>query len=231
VTYGAWLAKFLREELAPYAGRAALVVRMVMASTIVMLITMTFRIPFGSHGAIYTFFISRESPRATFEKVITIVTVFCPSAVFVLFGSILSLGDPVLRLLWVVSALFAVFFALSVMTDYVAATSFGVVVVVTLSLWDQAISPELKVENTLWVLGQTILACLVTLGVELAFTAGKSWDELTGAIVERLSAVAKFLTSLAAGRPDRGAEQHLTRLGMVGTSRMREFLRRSTYSA
>jgi multidrug resistance protein MdtO len=230
VTYGAWLLKFLREELAPYAGRGALVARMVMASTAVMLITMIFRIPFGSHGAIYTFFISRESPRATFEKVITIVTVFCASAAFVLIGSILSLGNPMLRLLWVVSALFTVFFALSAMTDYVAATGFGVVVVVTLSLWDQAISPELKVENTLWVLGQTAIACLVTLGVELAFAAGKSRNELTDAIVERLSAVAGFLTSLADGRPDPGAEQHLTRLSMVGTSRVREFLRRSTYS-
>ena len=111
MTYGTWLLKFLREELAPYAGRGALVARMVIASTAVMLITMTFRIPFGSHGAIYTFFISRESPRATFEKVITIVTVFSASAAFVLIGSILSLGDPALRLLWVVTALFAVFFA------------------------------------------------------------------------------------------------------------------------
>ena len=79
------------------------------------------------------------------------------------------------------------------MTDYVAATGFGIVVVVTLALWDETISPDLKVENTLWVLGQTTMACLVTLGVELAFAARKSWNELTDAIVERLSAVAEFL--------------------------------------
>jgi len=230
VTYGAWLLTFLREELAPYAGRGALVARMVLASTIVMLITMTFRIPFGSHGAIYTFLISRESPRATFEKAMTIVTVFSASAAFVLIGSILSLGDPALRLLWVVAALFAAFFVLSAMTDYVAATGFGIVIVVTLALWDQPMSPDLKVENTLWVLGQTTIACLVTLGVELAFAAGTSWNELTRAIVERLSAVAAFLTSLADGHPDPGAEQHLTRLGLMGASRLREFLRRSTYS-
>ena len=230
MTYGAWLLKFLREELAPYAGRRALVARMVIASTTVMLITMTFRIPFGSHGAIYTLFISRESPRATYERVMTIVTVYSASAAFVLIGSTLSLGDPALRLLWIVTELFVAFFALSTMTDYVAATGFGVVVVVTLALWDQTISPDLKVENTLWLLGQTAIACLVTLGVELAFAAGKSWNELTGAVVERLSAVAEFLTSIADGRPDSGAQQHLTRLGMVGTSRVREFLRRSTYS-
>jgi multidrug resistance protein MdtO len=230
VTYGAWLLKFLREELAPSAGRGALVARTVLASTAVMLITMTFRIPFGSHGAIYTFLISRESPRATVHQVTTIVTVFGASAVFVLIGSTLSLSDPMLRLLWVVSALFAVFFALSAMTDYVAATGFGIVVVVTLSLWDQTISPDLKVENTLWVLGQTTMACLVTLGVELAFAAGKPWNELTDAIAERLSAVAELLTSLADERPVAEVEQHLARLSMVGTSRVRQFRRRSTYS-
>ena len=39
-----WLKAFLKEELAPYPGRAALVARMTIAATIVMLLTMTFRI-------------------------------------------------------------------------------------------------------------------------------------------------------------------------------------------
>ncbi len=230
MTYGAWLLKFLRDELAPYAGRGALVARMVMAATAVMLITMTFRIPFGSHGAIYTFLVSRESPRSAFATATTIVLAFSASAVFVLIGSMASVGDPMLRLMWVITALFVTFFVISASTDYLAATSFGVVVVVTLALWDQVISPELKVENTLWVLGQTATACLVTLGVEFAFSALKPLDEVTAAMTERLSAVAEFLTSVADGRPEAGAEQHLTRLGMVGTSMVREFLRRSTYS-
>ena len=79
---------FLKQELAPYAGRGALVARMVIASTAVMLITMIFRIPFGSHGAIYTFLISRESPRSTFATAMTLVLAFSASAAFVLVGSI-----------------------------------------------------------------------------------------------------------------------------------------------
>jgi multidrug resistance protein MdtO len=229
-----WLRKevrpFLKQELAPYAGRGVLVARMVIASTAVMLITMIFRIPFGSHGAIYSFLVSRESARSAFATATTIVLAFSASAAFVLVGSMVSLGDPMLRLLWVVTALFVSFFVISASTDYLAATSFGVVVVVTLALWDQVISPELKVENTLWVLGQTATACLVTLGVELAFSALKPGDEVTVAMTDRLSAVAEFLTSAADGRPAAAAEQHLTQLGMLGTSRVRLFLRRSTYS-
>jgi hypothetical protein len=175
--YGARLRSVLQQELAPYAGRGTLVARMVMASTAMMLLTMIFRMPFGSHGAIYTFFISRQSPRSTTKAVMTIATVFSASATFVLIGSVVSVGDPLLRLLWVVAALFTIFFGLSAMPDYVASSGFGVVVVATLSLWDQAISPEVKVENTLWILGQTILACLVVLAVELAFAASKPRKE------------------------------------------------------
>ncbi|MGC1295852.1 MAG: hypothetical protein WA869_12530, partial [Alloacidobacterium sp.] len=50
-----WLWEFLKEELAPYPGRAALIARMVIASTVVMIVTMTFKIPFGAYGAIYAF--------------------------------------------------------------------------------------------------------------------------------------------------------------------------------
>ena len=135
---------FLKQELAPYPGRGVLVARMVMASTVVMVIGMIFRIPFGSHGAIYTFFISRESPRATFEKTVTIVTAFSASAAFVLIGSVVFVGDPMLRLLWVVTALFVTFFVVSAATDYVAATGFGVVVAQSL---DREVLAELPVDE------------------------------------------------------------------------------------
>src|SRR5262249_33858875 len=139
-------------------------------------------------------------------------------------------GDPMLRLLWVIGSLFAVFFALSVMTDYVAATGVGLVVVLTLSLWDQVISPELKVENTLWALGQTTLACLVTLRVEFAFAAWKRWNAVIAAIAERLSAVVDFLGSAAEGLPASDVQQRLARLAMVGTSSVRLSVHRSPYS-
>jgi multidrug resistance protein MdtO len=229
--YGARLLSVVKEELAAYDGRGALVARMVISATIVMLVTMIYRLPFGFHGAVYTFLVSRQGPRSTLQAASTIVIAVSASLAFALVGSILSLGDPMLRLVWVVTALFAIFFALSTITDYVAATGFGLIVVVTLSLWDQVILPETKVENTLWAFGQTTIACLVTLGVELAFFAWKPWNELTAAIVERLSAVADFLTRVADGLPAHDAKQRLTRLAMVGTSRLGQSLQRSPHSS
>ena len=65
----AWFWNFLKLELTPYPGRAWVVARVTIAATIVMLIVNTFRIPTGFLGAIFTVFISRENPTATFVSV------------------------------------------------------------------------------------------------------------------------------------------------------------------
>jgi multidrug resistance protein MdtO len=63
-----WFLEFLKEELAPYPGRAGTIARMVLAATLVMIICVTFRIPYAFEGAIYTFIVLRESPRATLQS-------------------------------------------------------------------------------------------------------------------------------------------------------------------
>src|SRR5580765_6959820 len=94
-----WLKEFFKEELAPYPGRAALVARMVICATLVMIITMTFRLPYGMHAAVFTLTISRESPRATLRAVSTIVIAFAFSAAYILIRATFSLDDPLQRLL------------------------------------------------------------------------------------------------------------------------------------
>src|SRR3984893_9836943 len=83
----AWLWKFLKEELAPYPGRAGTVVRMVIAATLVMFICMTFRLPYAFQGAIYVLLFSRETPRATLQSAGTIFLVTGISAAYVLISA------------------------------------------------------------------------------------------------------------------------------------------------
>ena len=227
----AWFRQFLKEELAPYPGRTALVARMTISATLLMLITMTFQLPFGMHGAIFTFIISRESPRATMNAVRTIVIAFGLAAGYVFLGALFSLGDPMLRVLWIIVSLFIAFYAIHAMTDYAAATGFGIVIALTLPVWDMHIPTELKVERTLWVLGQTSMACAITLLVELAFAGLSPGVDLLRPIAQRLAAVEELLKSYAAsGRGDEQAEKEVTRLAMAGTSRLRRLLIRSTHS-
>jgi len=194
-----WVRDFLKKELAPYPGRAALVARMTIAATLVMIITMTLRIPYGAYGALYALTISRENPDTTVRAVKTIIIAFALSALYILLGAMFFLQDPNLRLLWVIGTLFVMFFALSAMTNYSAAVRFGYLLIITIPAWDQQIPTERKVEQTLWAFATISLASVITVLIELAFAALRPGDVVLQPLAERLSAVADLLDSYAAG--------------------------------
>jgi multidrug resistance protein MdtO len=227
----AWFREFLKGELTPYPERAALVARMVIAATIVMLITMTFRMPYGAYASLYALTISRESPQATGTAVKSIVAAFVLGGAYVLISASFFLADPLLRLLWVIGSLFTSFYVMSTMTNYAASARFGYLIIITIPLWDRQIPSELRVEGTLWaVWAITIASAVAALGA-LVSTAMRPGDELVRSIAERLASVEELLTSYAADRPvDDQAEKRVTRLAMLGTSRLRRTLRRSTHS-
>lgn len=226
-----WFRDFLKEELTPYPGRAALVARMVIAATIMMVITMTFQVPYGAYGAIYALNISRESPQVTVKTVQTIVIMFVVGAVYILLCAWLFVGDPLSRVLWIIGTLFASFYAISAMTNYGAASRFGYLIVITIPLWDQQIPSELKVEGTLWAVWAITIASVVTVVCEVVFAAIRPGDDLVRSIAERLASVEEILTCYASARPvGETAEKKVTRLAMRGTSTMRTNLRRSTSS-
>src|ERR1700729_3601585 len=106
----AWFRQFLKDELTPYPERAALVARMVIAATILMLITMTFRMPYGAYASLYALTISRESPQTTGRAVKSIIAAFVLGGAYVLISACFFFGDPLPRLLWIAGSLFASFY-------------------------------------------------------------------------------------------------------------------------
>jgi multidrug resistance protein MdtO len=226
----AWLRGLLQEELALYPGRGALIARMVIAATLVMLITMTFRLPFGFQ-AIYALAISRETNWGTVKAVKMAVLSIALATGYLIVGTIFSLGDPELRLLWVIATLFLVFFALSVIADYTTAVGFGIMVGLTIPVLDQHISTELKVEETLWASGQTILAAIIAALVALFFAGLKPGEDPVWPIAERLATVEDLLGCYASGRPvEENTAKQITRMVMLGTSTLRRNIQRSSSS-
>jgi multidrug resistance protein MdtO len=225
-----WLRDFLRDELVPYPGRGALVSRMVIAASIVMLVNMTFKIPYGAYAALYALTTSRENPDATLKAVKTSVIWFAIAAAYVLIGAILFSGEPVLRVVWVLASLFLMFFLMSAAANHLAATRFGYLIAITLPLWDSDIRAEEKVVGTLWAIGSLSLAHIIVAVLELIYTRLHPMNQVTGALVERLQCAASLLRSLAAGVKDEAVERRITRLAVLGTSRMRRDLLRSDYS-
>jgi multidrug resistance protein MdtO len=225
-----WVLDLLRDELAPYPGRGYLVLRMTLAATIVMVLNMTFRIPYGAYGAIYALVLSRENPEASFKAVRTLVISYSIAVIDVLIGAVFFSGDPLLRVLWVAATLFIMFFSLSALSDYTAASRFAYLLVITIPLWDLQIPAELKVENTLWAIAAISLGTLIAATLESVFHTLKPWDDLIVSISERLKGVEAILDSSVNGTRDKSSELRIAQLSMLGTSRMRRDLQRSGYS-
>jgi len=223
-----WFWDFLKEELAPYRGRAALVTRIVVASTLIMVISMTFRLPYGAYGAIFALTLSRESLEATASAVRMIVIGFLLGGAYVVLGLMVALADPILRFAWITGGFFVGFWAMSAVRNYAASARFGYLIAITVTLWDRHIPSALKVENTLWALGVISLASIITLLVEIVFSAFRGSNDLIDGITERLTSVEELLTHCGTGEAaDAAIQTTLARLAMTGTSQMRLVLRRS----
>jgi len=225
-----WLKEFLKEELVPYPGRSALVARMTIAATIVMLLTMTFRIPYGAYAAIFALTISRESAEATAKDAKTIIVAFSLSVLYVLIGAMFFLQDPNLRLIWVAVTLFVVFYALSAMTNFTAAARFGYLVIITIPLWDLQIPAESKIEGTLWAFGAISLGSLITVAVERIYAEVKACDLILHPLGDRLAVTQELLNCYGGGLSvDENTKDRITHFAMVGTSAIRRTLERSAY--
>src|SRR5580658_8411888 len=97
----AWFWQFLKNELAPYRGRTALVARMVLASTLAMLITMTFKIPYAAYAALFALNISRENVQATAGATRGLIVGSALAGLYLEVSLMLISGNEMLRFFWV----------------------------------------------------------------------------------------------------------------------------------
>ena len=194
-----WLWEWLRDELTPYPGRLALVARMVLAATLIMIIGMVFRIPYTWQGAIYALLVSRENPRATVKSAATILLVTGIGAAYIILSMKLVLNISPLHFLWIIVTLFFAFYGISTLTNYLAAVAFVNTTALGIPLWDRHVSAETNLEDMLWLCLATLIAVVVTGAVELAFVRQRQGDEILLPMTERLSAVEDLLNCLRPG--------------------------------
>jgi multidrug resistance protein MdtO len=230
---GKWFWDFLKHELTPYPGRAWVAGRVTISASIVMLLVMTFRLPGGFLGAIFTFLLSRENPTATFVAGARTVLAFVAATAYTAISIMLLLDDPMTHFLWVAISLFLSFYLLRILADYGTAAAFGFMVTGAISLWDaNLLNVNDRMENTLWLAGVVAVGVAVTVVVEYAFRRIHPATDLTEGIEERLKAVENVLRSAADGRalPEEW-QKRLTLYTSVGISRLRRLIVRSEFSS
>jgi len=225
-----WVWQFLKQELAPYPGRTAVVGRMVLAATLVMIVCMAFRLSDAFQGAIFALLITRESRRATLQSAATLLLFSGLGAAYLIVSAWFVVSVPMLHLLWIIGSFFLAFYALSAMSNYLAAVAFAILISVGVPLWDRYVSAETNVEDTLRLLLVASVGIVATAAVEVAFSRWKPGDEIIQPVAERLAAIEAWLVFRAESGPGKGdAVSNITRLGMVGTSGLRRLLSRSSY--
>jgi multidrug resistance protein MdtO len=230
---GKWFWNFLKQELTPYPGRAWVVARMTVSATIVMVLVMTFRIPGGFQGAIFTLLISRESPAETFFSGFRTALAFLIGTLYIAFSVMISIGDPLTHFLWVAGSLFLAFYLLRIIADYGTAVPLGFAVLGAISLWDNnTVNVNTRLENTLWLGGVVVLSVVVTIVVEYVFRRVHPTTDLIEGIEVRMQTVENILRCAAAERPlESEWEKRLSMYSTVGTSRLRRLILRSEFSS
>ncbi len=226
----AWFLAFLREEFAPYPGRAGMVARMVLAVTLVMIVCMSFRLSSAFLGATFALVISRESPRSTLQSGGAMLLAMGIGAAYLLISASFVIDVPVLHFLWVVCSFFLAFFALSSMANYGAAVIFGILIAFGVPFWDRHVPAYVNVEDTLRLTLSVLAGVAATVLVELAFSRLRPGDEIVVPVADRLAAVQGLVACYAeAQTADRATADRIARFAMLGTSRLRRLLRRSDY--
>jgi multidrug resistance protein MdtO len=226
-----WLAQFLKDELSPYRGRTALVARMVIAATLVMVTCMVFRIPYAFQGAIYALIVSRESSQATLKSAASILALTGIGGAYLLASAWFVISIPTLHLLWVIASFFLGFYAISIIKNFGASSTFAIMICVGVPLWDRHLSAGTNVEDTLWLCLACAIGVVVTVGVEILFSRTKPGEDIVSGVADRLAAVQKLLLCFAEDCPvDRLTQASVVRLAMVGTSMFRRILQRSAYT-
>jgi multidrug resistance protein MdtO len=228
---GAWFWEFLKNELTPYPGRAWVVARMTIAATIVMVIVMTFRIPYGFLGAIYTLLLSRENPTVTFLSGVRTIISYALATVYTIIGVMTMIDDPLTHFLWIMMSLFLAFYLIRIVPDYITAIGFGFTLAGAIPLWDETfLSVNQRTENTLWLGFSVVLGTVVTVAVEYIFRRVRPTTDLTLGIESRLQSVVGLLRQISAGEQDFKFQKDIALYSSVGTSRLRRMLIRSGYA-
>ena len=199
---GKWFWNFLKNELTPYPGRAWVVARVTISATLVMLLVMTFQIPNGFLGAIFTLFLSRENPTATFVAGLRTIAAFLLATAYTLIGAAMFVDEPLTHFLGVGVSLFVSFFLISITNDYGTAVAFGFTIAGAIPLWDRnTLNVNDRVEDTLWLAGVVAMGVVVTIAVEYVFRRVHPTTDLTEGIEVRLQTVETVLRCAAAERP------------------------------
>jgi multidrug resistance protein MdtO len=225
-----WFPEFLKQELAPYPGRGAVVARMVIAATLTMIVIVTFRIPGGAIGTLVAFILSRENLASTAKSALYVMMAFAIGALFVPIGARMFASVPITHFIWEAVSLFIAFFLLRTLTNFALATGLSLVITNVLAIWYLPGPAERNVQLTLWQVLAALIGSMITFSVEAVFHAFSKRDELVDGITDRLETIEMLMVCYSDGRTvDPAIQRKLTQYAIVGLGGLRRYIARANF--
>lgn len=190
------MLSWLRRELAPFTGRADATLRLVIASAIIITVSMTLQVPLIAISLIVAFMVTQQN-----------VVLSKLSAIIVLIGSLLAIGItilllkftmeyPLLRLLSTGVILVVSFYGMRVFKLGALFFQIALVVVYGQSLADQILEPEQLVRVCLWAWVAINYATVVALMINFLVRPADPVRQLRALLREQLDSAEALLACL-----------------------------------
>jgi multidrug resistance protein MdtO len=223
----------LQAELSTYPGRPLLVFRIILSCTLTMFLIIVFRIPGAALGAYYPLLISRDNLHSTRRSALWIAATCLSGTGEVVLGGMLFAGSPFLHLFWVCGSIVAVFYLISFLKVNEAAVALGLMITNAITVWDQPVSADQRIRQTLFTLLAILMGCAVTTLVEYLLIHTHPPDTLLERLEQRLVLVGRILR----GYVNRGsdpdwveAQYAVKRYSERGTGALREPIEQGGYT-
>jgi multidrug resistance protein MdtO len=219
------LLQLLRNEFEPYPGRLDKVIQYTVATVVVAIVVLTFRLPSAVLGVYYPLLLMADTPAASFQAAKKCILFLFFAAIWVLCAAVFFLGSPMLHFLWVVCTLFLACWLIEAGEDHAAATSFGLYVATGIDVLDAPISPDVRFENILYILLSLLIGIATFLAVQYVMTVDEKQNGVERGLGTRLLILRDCLEVVSEGRmPGPLLRRRLRQYFMIGTGRIRKTL-------
>jgi multidrug resistance protein MdtO len=217
--------RFLRDELAPAPGRLNATIRIVVASLIVLVTSMTLEVPIVALSLFVVLFMTKLTSVVTTQNSVVVAIAGVLGSVVATLALVLTIliwrytiDYPPLRLAAMASVFFIGMFAKRVFVLGAAGYVVAIVVLVSQAYLDLFPGPEQILRAVLWAWVAVVYPAVVTVGVNLLLLPADPEPLLRREAAERLLAVARALRAARGSMAAQKAAAELRKYAAQGSA-------------
>ncbi|HUD66303.1 MAG TPA: FUSC family protein [Candidatus Sulfotelmatobacter sp.] len=219
-----WLKQFW-EDLQPTPGRLSTSLRIVLATTVTLILLMTWQIPQAAIGLYLVFLLGRDSPSVSMRGGIVSILTLGAAVVTELALVVLTDNSPMSRVLSVAAVTFLAGMMMRATTIPNNGVLWGFIFCTLIGTWEFHAPAEALVKNSLWLVGAGAVGIGCAVAVEYVFGASNPVARLEEQLRIRYKALENLFTTIgnrATAEEVSAATIQVSRLAASGQTAMQE---------